>query len=387
MGNKQFRILLGKRLREIRENLGLTLREVAKDMGFKNYQVVSAIESGDRQLKATELVLLSRIYHTDFESLIFNMEKPSLSPLVLWRDQAEIKDVKKVEAIFLKLCENYKYLESVCGVKENVLCEKVKASTSDFNFSFVRNLANDFQKKMGLGDRPALSIHKVIKDNLGIKLLYLDLGNSGSGASTVGDFGSAILVNSNDVPWRRNFDIAHELFHIITWDIFPSEKIHCRHECGKSDRVEKYANAFASFLLLPRDILDKEFHRRLIDHKISFIDCIDMAKDFGVSTDALLYGLVNAKLVSRSSVSKVLAEGRIKSIDQEIRMKELQEREKPHLSERYISLAFKAFQKGYLSRGKLAEFLLVDRYDLPYLLDKNGFGEKETYDIEISSVG
>jgi len=40
----------------------------------------------------------------------------------------------------------------------------------------------------------------------------------GSAASAIGPFGPAILMNSKEAPWRRNYNFAHELFHLITWE-------------------------------------------------------------------------------------------------------------------------------------------------------------------------
>ncbi len=58
---------------------------------------------------------------------------------------------------------------------------------------------------------------------------------------------AAILPNSNNIRWRRNFDLAHELFHQLTWKLF---------RIGDSatqadDQDEKLANCFAGSLLVP----------------------------------------------------------------------------------------------------------------------------------------
>ena len=64
MGNN-FSVVLGARLRKARESFGLTLQEVAGKLGFNNYQALSSIEDGSRQVKAHELAALSRIYFKD----------------------------------------------------------------------------------------------------------------------------------------------------------------------------------------------------------------------------------------------------------------------------------------------------------------------------------
>ena len=51
-------------------------------------------------------------------------------------------------------------------------------------------------------------------------------------------------------PGRRHFDLAHELFHILTWDTMPPEHVEDASEQSKN-RVEQLANSFASALLMP----------------------------------------------------------------------------------------------------------------------------------------
>ena len=49
-----------------------------------------------------------------------------------------------------------------------------------------------------------------------VKVFHLPLEPTGTAASTYGEaFGMAVLLNSSHVAWRRNFDLAHELFQQI----------------------------------------------------------------------------------------------------------------------------------------------------------------------------
>ena len=59
-----------------------------------------------------------------------------------------------------------------------------------------------------------------------------------------------VLINRHEVAGRRNFDLAHELFHILTWDAMPPEHLEEATETSKI-RVEQLANSFASALLMP----------------------------------------------------------------------------------------------------------------------------------------
>jgi XRE family transcriptional regulator, fatty acid utilization regulator len=62
--------------------------------------------------------------------------------------------------------------------------------------------------------------------------------------------------NRREPPGRRHFDLAHELFHILTWDTMPPEHIEDASEQSKN-RIEQLANSFASGLLMPVAALDR----------------------------------------------------------------------------------------------------------------------------------
>src|SRR5690606_34934542 len=65
----------------------------------------------------------------------------------------------------------------------------------------------------------------------------------------------AVLINRHEPAGRRHFDLAHELFHILTWDAMPPEHSEEARETG-GNRVEQLANNFASALLMPTASLD-----------------------------------------------------------------------------------------------------------------------------------
>src|SRR5207237_7594009 len=64
------------------------------------------------------------------------------------------------------------------------------------------------------------------------------------------------LVNRREVAVRRHFDLAHELFHILTWDVMPPDHAEEATEFSKN-RVEQLANNFASAVLMPARLLDR----------------------------------------------------------------------------------------------------------------------------------
>src|SRR5258706_9708877 len=65
-----------------------------------------------------------------------------------------------------------------------------------------------------------------------------------------------VLINRREVPGRRHFDLAHELFHILTWLAMPPEHVEDV-EPKRRSRVEQLADNFASAMLMPATVLDR----------------------------------------------------------------------------------------------------------------------------------
>jgi Zn-dependent peptidase ImmA (M78 family) len=381
---------IGELLRKERKSLGLTKKEVAEQMGFKNYQVLSNLESGTRDLKAYELYKLSKIYKKDVDFFLKPRAKKAERPLIRWRNKVDEQVAKKNEHIFLKFCQNYQKLLELTGeidyysIWSNIKPEPDKSVFYKKQYSYVEDLARYISKNLNLGSRPACSLPMIIENALGVKILFIDLRAGGSGASTVSEeFGQAILINAHDAPWRRNYDIAHEFFHLITWTLFSEEEIQ-ENQSGVKSQVEKWADAFASAILLPEDEIKEELNRRTEDNSISYLTIVEMAREFLVSVEALLWRLVNLNLVRRDQVEEALDSGEIVDIDRKERCVNWED-QKPYLSYRYISLAIKAFEMEKISKERFAEYIDRPISDIPVFLIQHGYGENEDYKREFTT--
>ncbi len=214
--------ILGSRVRLFRKRSGLTQKDLAEQMGFTAAETVSQIERGDREVKAWELVQLANALSTEIDDLL-RAEKPKSKPAVLWRESPEHHKAKK-EGEFLKRCEDYAVLEELNEVKNNRQLPQMEIESDDLTWETARALANKVRRELDLGNRPARELEKTLQENYGVKVWYFEL-EEGSAASTIGAFGPAILMNLYEAPWRRNYNFAHELFHIITWKSFPPKMI------------------------------------------------------------------------------------------------------------------------------------------------------------------
>ena len=178
-------------------------------------------------------------------------------------------------------------------------------------------------------------------------------------------------MNTTEAPWRRNFSFGHELFHLITWD---------SPNCSEPV-VHKLANAFASSLLLPSDVVTPEFERRLTPRGISLADLITLAREFEVSTEALLWRLVNLRLLDHDVVERVLTNDDFRNVDRTSMASSWWS--PPPLPERFVRLAFLAYKKGKLSKAVLADYLGASLIDLKTRLLEYGLDETADYDASV----
>jgi Zn-dependent peptidase ImmA (M78 family)/transcriptional regulator with XRE-family HTH domain len=374
-------------LKKERESLKYTVKHIAEKMGFSNYQTLSNIESGEREIKAWELAKLAEIYGRKID--FFISEQTGISyPKVLWREPTKTKETIEAERQFLLFCQNYKRLKELTSEDDAKLplfpflsIEKKKFQREGFNY--VVELSEQCRRVLNLGGRPAYSMSNVVEQVFGLLVLYMDLGIGGSGASTSSDFGTAILINSSDAPWRRNYDLAHELFHLITWDMFTDEEIYPKLKNAKSE-VEQWADAFASAILLPEEEVRREFFKKLKNNEITYISLVEIAREFKVSIEALLWRLVNLRMLKKKDVLNCIEKGKIKDTDKKMRIEDWID-EKPYLSSRYIALAIKALQMGRISKAKFAEYLNKPFSEVSSFLKKYGYDENEDYSIAFSA--
>ncbi len=375
-----FDLKLARRLKEARNQAGLLLKEVARKVGFESYQVLSYIEKGTRPVKAWELAKLARIYGHNVADLL-EEELPSRETKVLWRERKNSRAVRNHEQRFLRALKNYARLERMAGVSPPRFSPP-HIPVRPKSWEEVRESGVSYAGQLCLGSRPGRVLAQVLEENQGVKIIYQDMKDSGSAASVWSEeFGPAICLNSRDVPWRRNYDIAHELFHLVTWNLYNPSEVHP--PGGGRSLVEKYANAFASALLLPADALTLEFSRRVVKRRISAFDLVALAREFAVSTQALLAACEHSGLLTKKAAQEALQSPDIKRINRQERQSDWQN--PPKASRRFVELALRALQRGMVSRGRFAEYFGINRSEIPAFLARYGFAE-EGYESEIPTA-
>jgi Zn-dependent peptidase ImmA (M78 family)/transcriptional regulator with XRE-family HTH domain len=370
---------LAGRLRSAREKVGLSITEAARRLGFSNYQTLSKIEEGERAVKAAELSAFSRVYYSSVNQLLGIQEAPQ-ETIFLWRSEDQSEKRLEAEGRITKHCDNFEILEKALGIPQpdgfpSFVKDRRKIRTN----ADVDDLASKAGNLLNLGKRPACALTKVLEQEYGVKLLYTPLSDAGSAASIVHPaWGSVIAVNSEEAPWRRAFDLGHELFHLLTWDAVMPEEMESP---DLHNDLETKANRFSSSLLLPENEVRGELRKLLSrSDSVSLSDLVDLAREFGVSTRALLYRLANLRLMDWEQAGELAKSEELSSVD---RSKRRDEWGLPPRSERFDFLAIQCLRKGLISRGKFAEMVEINRSDIDSFIEGYGLMETEGGKVEI----
>lgn len=358
---------IGQRLKLARGALGYTLDRVAAATNI-GQSSLSDFENDKREPRFSQLSRLAELYKRPVES--FLREEPLVENAMLWRDAPGTHEqVKETEAKFRQLCEQYRNIETLLDeVRETKLPTPRVSDPEDFDYTEAEFFAKQVQREFCLDDVPIASLKKKLEEVYYIKIFYLNF--SGSAISTVSEqFGPAILLNAGNKQWRRSYDLAHELFHILTWHVFrPSEGV-------ASDQEERLANAFASRLLMPEESITFRIKERTdANGRISFGQLDDIAREYDVSLQALIYRVASIYHLPKEKTADHIDRAQ-KYLTCLKPRSSGQPEERP---ERYCSLAIRALNEGKLSLAQFARYMgLSYKKAQEYLMDEGDLTDEE----------
>lgn len=240
---------IGPRIKALREQRNLSQDDLARIFGFKDRQTVSAIETGERRVTAEELMIAveklgaSLDYFTDPFMLVGEGR-------FSWR-QTDVggQRLNAYERNAGRWIAAFRAIAPQVG-RGTPLLRRALGLHKHSRFEDAMEAGERFATEFHLGDVPATGLASVMERELGILVLNVDAFDGISGAACRLPELDVILINRQEIVGRRNFDLAHELFHILTWDTMPPDHSEEALETG-GNRVEQLANNFASAVLMP----------------------------------------------------------------------------------------------------------------------------------------
>ena len=350
-------VAITDRLAHARAAAAMTLAQV-EDRTKIGKSSLSEFENGKREPSLSQLQALSALYRRSVSFFLAEGEIPQET--ILWREKPTA-ECEETDRVFLRLCEQYHNLELWMGEELPVSLPIASGSPESFNYMQAEALAKSVRDELNLGDRPGLSLLSVLEEVCAVKIFHLEFEPTGAAASTCSEtYGAAMLLNAGNVRWRRNFDLAHELFHLLTWSVFRTGGGETT-SLAAGDEEEKFANVFASNLLLPAEAVRSAFAAKLCDGKMGYSEIHDIARQFDVSAEAVLWRLFNLRLLAdevRADKVRAIAQ---QLADMHRTHEEREDTPPPKWPERYRALAVKALNSGSMSIGRFAEYLEISR--------------------------
>ena len=147
---------------------------------------------------------------------------------------------------------------------------------------------------------PAKSLYKFIEETCKISILYIDAPKGISGAAYHHEDTDIIFINRTEPRFRRNFDLAHEFFHVLTWEKLPPGRDDWRN-LKTRPKAEKLADSFAAGLLMPEKSMQEQWELR--DDSIPLNKwIIKQSIDFDVSGQAFYWRLVNLNKIKKEQL-------------------------------------------------------------------------------------
>jgi XRE family transcriptional regulator, fatty acid utilization regulator len=347
---------VGERIRLAREEKGLTQDWLAAKLGLSDRQTISTIETGIRPVRPDELTKLCQLLS---KSLAFFTDPYIVTEphAFSYRAKRNSKDIAAFEQKAHNLISANRRFRAVLDEPPAPIGPQLRNFGKQTSIYQAALVGERVSRSMALGDTPALKLRETIEAALKVMVLFVEAPASISGAACHLPDGDFILINRNEPSFRRHYDLGHEFFHILTWEVMPPEKLDAERDDKEKPRVEKLADAFTAGLLMPTEAVTNRWRSRPAGREIH--DAIlDMAKEFHVSGKAMFWRLVNTSALSKEQQDSVDKEQLSRSDEQD-------SAGRPNIfNADFVRRLHAVLQRGLISARKASDLLDSDLEDL-----------------------
>ncbi len=253
---------IADRIRALRERAGLTQDQLAKRLGLPHRQTLTSIERGERALTPAELVHAADVLGVDVETFTDPYRLVGEGEFSFRADGVRSGVLDSFEQQAGNWVATYRTLLEAESGAPSLLRTRLEL-TERSSFEDAHAAADDVRDLWKLGDVPAARLPEAIESELGAQVLFVDAPHGMSGAALSLPGLPVIFVNRMETRGRRHFDIAHELFHILTWGTMAPNRVESQKVgTGKGHRAERLADNFAGALLMPAEVVARAHRAR-----------------------------------------------------------------------------------------------------------------------------
>lgn len=358
-------VIIGLRVKIARDALRMTQADLSAAIGFNDRQTLSDIENGKRSVTEDELLKFSELLDQDLEYFVDPFSVVGEAQYS-WRASKDVPEeaLNRFQEKAAGWVGLLRWLRAQSPIERSSLGFSLRLDVMS-TFEQAQQSAEKLVSEFALGPRPAFKLVDYVETTLDIPVLFVDTnaelldarGTISGAACHLSELG-VVLVNRRENAARRNFDLAHELFHILTWERMKPEHRESNslsdRSTAHSKRIEQLADNFAAALLMPRSSLDAFIdpaRAKDADH------LADVAHQLRVSVDALGWRL---KSLGRIDDATRLALGAVR------RQANDEELPKP-FSPNFVRELHAALGRGRLTARKAAQTLGMSLGDLASL--------------------
>jgi Zn-dependent peptidase ImmA (M78 family)/transcriptional regulator with XRE-family HTH domain len=350
----EFARMIGERVCHARLAANLSQAELAEKLGFNDRQTVSTIESGKRAVSAEELVKLAGVLGQPLDFFT--------DPYVVTEKQAfsyranpgAAKAVPAFEEQVTRLIATQRRFRELLGETRSPIQAQISSLTKQSPLDFACFLGEKTARAWNLGEVPAVNLRAAIERELAATILYVDAPDSISGVACRMADGDFIFINRNEALSRQNFDLGHELFHLLTWEKMPPERLDLP---GTRTPVERLADSFTAGLLMPAQAIKARWAKRVATTPLATWLRLNAA-ELRVSPVALYWRAVNLDLIAKETMNAKALAG----------VAEAAAESRPNLySADFVARLHKVLDRGYVSVRKAAALLDCSVDDLKSL--------------------
>ena len=357
--------LVGARIKALRQERGLSQDGMARLFGFKDRQTVSAIETGVRRVTAAELLLAVEKLNAplDYFTDPFRLDGEGLFS---WRQRGVGRsELGQYERVASRWVAAFRAMSAQVG-RQPPLMRRALRLTRQSRLEEAADAGERFAAEFELGDVPARQLAAAMEERLGILVLMVDAHDGISGAACRLPELDAVLIARNEAAGRRSFDLAHELFHILTWEAMPPEHVEEARDFGGS-RVEQLANNFAAAALMPKAAVESFGDWGRLDEAGLIAQLNAAAGDLNVTSSALRWRLVTLRCLTKAR-ARAIPERALRNNGRE----KAEEAPPALFSRPFAEVVALAIDRGHVSVRRSAKLLGVSTEGLEELFSAHG---------------
>ncbi len=358
---------MGKELQQARIKRGMTQEDAAKVIDVAR-TTITAIEKGERRIKAGELIKLAQAFGRQVSDFVRPV--PKIEPFQVQFRGPYTRTDEDAAAIATyideleRLCRNYLELEQITS---SPLMRKYPL---EYEIAGLRtaqaaeSVAIEERNRLGLGDGPIPILRDILEQDVGLRIFYLPLHPSKFSAIYLytEQLGGCIAINSLHPEERRRWSLAHDYAHFLVHRYKPTVLIEEGYQ--RLPESERFADDFALYFLMPTAGLTRRFNDiRRMKGKITPADLCTLAHYYGVSVAAITLRLEDLNLLPTGIWDKLREGGfKVREAQRQLSLGAIPARDEK-LPIRYQYLAVDAFDQALISEGQFAKFLGVDRLE------------------------